>query len=231
MRSKSASFVDGISRAVAPTECNHTMRYLKNSVVSDGVGASGSGKLTPPQMVPALSQCLPSLHRYACRVLGNKHDAEDAVQDALLSALKHLGQFRGEAQFSTWLTTIVLNCARMQLRKRPRQIHVSLDSRIGEEQEYSLSDILVDSRPNPEEECHESWLNARLSESAARLSPILRKTFHLRYVDHLSVCETARVLGVPIGTVKAQTARARAKLLKSIRGVLHARSHTRRGRR
>jgi RNA polymerase sigma-70 factor, ECF subfamily len=205
------------------------MRHLNKSVESDGLGALDSGILTPPQIVPALSQCLPSLHRYACRVLGNKHDAEDAVQDALLSALKHLGQFRGEARLSTWLTTIVLNCARMQLRKRPRQIHLSLDSRLGEEQGYLLADMLVDSRPNPEEECHESWLNARLSESAARLSPILRRTFQLRYVDHLSICETARVLGVPIGTVKAQTARARAKLLKSMRGVLRARSHAGRG--
>ena len=106
------------------------MRYPKNSVESDGAGASGSGKLTTPQMVPALSQSLPSLHRYACRVLGNKYDAEDAVQDALLSALKHLGQFRGEAQFSTWLTTIVLNCARMQLRKRSRQIHLLVRAEI-----------------------------------------------------------------------------------------------------
>jgi RNA polymerase sigma factor (sigma-70 family) len=79
----------------------------------------------------------------------------------------------------------------------------------------------VDHRPNPEDECHRSTLNARLMKSAAQLSPILRKTFHLRFVDHLSVCETARVLGVPTGTVKAQTARARAKLIKSIRGTLH----------
>ena len=99
--------------------------------------------------------------------------------------------------------------------------HVSLDSRIGDEREYPLSDTLVDHRPNPEDECHKAWANARLIESAARLSPILRRTFHLRYVDHLSVCETARVLGVPIGTVKAQTALARAKLLKAMRGLLH----------
>jgi len=131
-----------------------------------------------------------------------------------------LNQFRGDAQLSTWLTTIVINCARMHLRKRSRYIHVSLDSRIGEEREYPLSDTLVDHRPNPEDECHQAWTNARLRESAARLSPTLRRAFHLRYVDHLSVCETARVLGVPIGTVKAQTARARAKVLKSIRGPL-----------
>jgi RNA polymerase sigma-70 factor (ECF subfamily) len=172
-------------------------------------------------MLSVLSHCLPSLYRYAYRLLGNKADAEDAVQDALLAAYKHLNQFRGDAQLSTWLTTIVINCSRMHLRKRSRYIHVSLDSRIGDEREYPLSDTLVDRRPNPEDECHKAWASARLIESAARLSPILRKTFHLRYVDHLSVCETARVLGVPIGTVKAQTARARAKVLKSIRGELH----------
>ena len=143
------------------------------------------------------------------------------MQDALLAAYQHLNQFRGDSQLSTWLTTIVINCARMHLRKRSRYIHLSLDSRIGEEQEYPLSDILVDDRPNPEDECHRSMLHGRLIKSAAQLSPTLRKTFHLRFVHHLSVGETARVLGIPIGTVKAQTARARAKVLKSIRGLLH----------
>src|ERR1035438_7939314 len=185
------------------------------------------GKTSSRQLQQVLSNGLPPLYRRAYRLLGNKADAEDAVQDALLAAYKNMSQFRGDAQISTWLTTIVINCARMHLRKRSRHIHVSLDSRIGEDQEYPLSDTLVDYRPNPEDECHKAWANARLKESAARLSPTLRKAFHLRYVDHLSVCETARVLGVPIGTVKAQTARARAKVLKSIRGVLHTGSRSR----
>jgi RNA polymerase sigma-70 factor (ECF subfamily) len=121
--------------------------------------------------------------------LGNRADAEDAVQDALLPAYKHLSEFRGDAQLSTWLTTIVINCARMHLRKQSRHNHVSLDSRIGEEQEYSLSDILVDHRPNPEEECDRSMLHRRLMKSAGQLSPTLRKTFHLRFVYQLSVSE------------------------------------------
>ena len=58
------------------------------------------------------------------------------MQDALLAAFKHLDQFRGNAQLSTWLTAIVLNCAKMHLRKRLRHTHVSLDSRSEEEQEY-----------------------------------------------------------------------------------------------
>ncbi len=171
------------------------------------------------QMLHVLSSGLPSLYRCAYRLLGNKADAEDAVQDALLSAHKHLNQFRGDAQISTWLMTILINCARMQLRKRARHIHISLDSRIGEEQEYPLSDILVDRRPSPEDEYKNSRLKARLMKSAAQLSPTLRRTFHLRFVHQLSICETARVLGVSTGTVKAQTARARAKLRESLRGL------------
>src|SRR6202162_5959422 len=160
----------------------------------DGERAVPNGLLSEraQELDSVVSRYLPMFYKRAFRFLGNMPDAEDAVQDALLAACKHLNQFRGDAQLSTWLTTIVINCARMHLRKRSRYIHVSLDSRVGEEQEYPLSDTLVDHRPNPEDECHKAWANARLIESAARLSPILRRTFHLRYVDHLSVCETAR---------------------------------------
>jgi len=184
-----------------------------------------STETSPAEMLSVVSHRLPSLHRYAYRVLGNKADAEDAVQDALLAAHKHLNEFRGDAQLSTWLTTIVINCARMHLRKRSRYTQVSLDSRIGEEQEYSLSDILVDHRPSPEDECHRSMLRRRLMKSAAQLSPTLRKTFHLRFVHQLSVSETARILRVPTGTVKARTARARAKLVKAVQAV-HTRSRS-----
>jgi len=190
-----------------------------------------SRKISSPQMADVISSGLPALYRRAYRLLGNKDDAEDVVQDALLAAFKHLKQFRGDAQLSTWLTAIVVNCARMHLRRRSRYTHISLDSRIGEEQDYLLSDTLVDQRPNPEDECHHAALNARLMRSAARLSPILRKTFHLRFVDHLSIRETARILGVPTGTVKAHTARARAKLRSSMRGPLHKGSRSGEGRR
>lgn len=179
-----------------------------------------SGELPTSQMTHVLSDGLPSLYRCAYRLLGNMADAEDAVQDALLSAYSHWNQFRGEARPSTWLTTIVMNCARMQLRKRQRHYHISLDVPIGGDQEHSLGDSLVDERPNPEDECHDSKLSAALMKSAARLSPTLRRTFQLRFVDHLSIRETARILGVPVGTAKAQIARARSKLLKSLRGVI-----------
>ena len=65
-----------------------------------------------------LSLSSPSLYRCPLRLLGNRADAECAVQEALLAAYKHSHQFRGQSQMSTWLTTIVCNCARMQLGKR-----------------------------------------------------------------------------------------------------------------
>src|SRR5208282_4338676 len=91
------------------------------------------------ELQDAFLRYLPLLHRTAYRYLGNVADAEDAVQDALLSAYKHLDQFRGQAQMSTWLVAIVSNCARMQLRRGRRQIHVSLNEQFGDEEGYTLS--------------------------------------------------------------------------------------------
>src|ERR1700758_2185217 len=68
-----------------------------------------------------LSNGLPSLYRGAHRILCNAADAEDAVQDALLAAYTHLDQFRGRSKMSTWVTAIVHNSAKMELRRRLRQ--------------------------------------------------------------------------------------------------------------
>jgi RNA polymerase sigma-70 factor (ECF subfamily) len=173
-----------------------------------------------------LSLSSPSFYRCALRLLGNRYDAEDAVQEALLAAHKHLHQFRGQAQLATWLTTIVRNCALMQLRKRPRQIHMSLNEQIGEEQRYFISERLADTRPSPEDECRNSELAAYLRKCTALLSPRLRRTFQLRVLDGLSIFETAQVLGLPHGTVKAQLARARRKLARYMQRALEPRSRT-----
>jgi RNA polymerase sigma-70 factor, ECF subfamily len=172
------------------------------------------------ELQKVLALRLPSFYRCAFRLLGNAADAEDAVQEALLAAYKHLHQFRGQSQMSTWLTTIVSNCARMQLRKRPRQIHLPLDEQIGEEQRYFIRQRLADPTPSPEDEFRNSELTARLRKCTALLSPTLRRTFQLRVMDGLSIFETARILGLPHGTVKAQLARARAKLAQHMRPAL-----------
>jgi RNA polymerase sigma-70 factor (ECF subfamily) len=179
------------------------------------------------ELQKVLSLSSPFFYRCALRLLGNRADAEEAVQEALLAAHKHLHQFRGQSQMSTWLTTIVCNCARMQLRKRPRQIHLSLDEQIGGDESYFISERLADTRPSPEDECRNSELAKHLRKCTALLSPSLRRTFQLRIADGLSIFETAQILGVPKGTVKAQLARARAKLARYMQRTLEPRSRTR----
>jgi RNA polymerase sigma-70 factor (ECF subfamily) len=159
-----------------------------------------------------LASGLPPLYRRAYRILGSAADAEDAVQDALHAAHTHLDQFRGQSQISTWVTTIVINCARLQLRRRLRHVQVSLDECTADLEPVSVSEWLADHRPNPEDEYTESELNARLTHLHSYLSPTLRRTFQLHDVDGLSIRETALILGVPTGTVKSQSARAHKRL-------------------
>src|SRR3979490_2484503 len=75
----------------------------------------------------AISRYSPRLFRVALRRLRNVEDAEDAVQEALLSAYKHIGQCEGRSQIATWLTSIVTNTAGMKLRQHLRHEMVSLD--------------------------------------------------------------------------------------------------------
>src|SRR5207245_10690623 len=86
-----------------------------------------------------LSHRLPSFYRCALRLLGNAADAEDAVQEALVAAYRHIEQFRGQAQMTTWLTTIVRDCALLRLRKRSFQIHATLYAPLAARQKCPLS--------------------------------------------------------------------------------------------
>src|SRR5690349_3564927 len=93
-----------------------------------------------------LSRNLPGFQRVAMRWLRNPEDAEDAVQDAMLSAFTHIARFDGRAKMSTWVMAIVINAIRMQIRRRPRRQMLSLDQRVAQGQ-WTISEILADPRP------------------------------------------------------------------------------------
>ena len=196
------------------------MEAIETHIESDRHADGRIRNKTIREMQDVVSRYLPRFHRNACRHLGNAADAEDAVQDAMLAAYVHLDQFRGQAQMSTWLTSIVTNYARMQLRRRPRWTHMSLDEPLGEDQEYSLSDLLADSRRNPEDDCRNAELREHIVEAVAQLSPSLQRTYQLCGLNGLSLKEAAHTLGVAEGTVKAQMSRARAKLTQLLRRAL-----------
>jgi RNA polymerase sigma-70 factor, ECF subfamily len=171
-----------------------------------------------------LSNHLTFLYKKAYRMLGNAADAEDAVQDALLAAFVHLDQFKGQSEMSTWVIAILHNCVRLQFRRRIRHVDVSLDEPIGEFQTLSVSEQIADHRPSPEDECQHSELSTRLTYLYKQLSPTLRKTFWLRDIGGLSIRETARILKVPCGTVKARSARARKQIKELMQRALKPRS-------
>jgi RNA polymerase sigma-70 factor, ECF subfamily len=169
------------------------------------------------ELEDAVVSYLPRLYRRAYRYVGDAHDAEDAVQDALVSACTHLDQFKATAKMTTWLTTIVTNSALTQLRRRPRHCSVSLDEQLNEEQDYRLSDSLADARPNPEDECASSESHGFLMQFLSELSPSLQVAIRLRYLDGLTICESAKALEVSVATFKARLWRARTQLRRKMR--------------
>lgn len=136
-----------------------------------------------------ITRCLPAFYRIVLRRLGNISDAEDAVQDALVSAYRHLDQFKGESKFSTWLISIVINSANSKLRRHPRRMHISVDGEDQTSNYHSLSFSLSDHRPNPEEVYRRLEIANRVLRLSKSLSPKSRRTFELHYVHGLSTEE------------------------------------------
>src|SRR5215467_13694606 len=132
-----------------------------------------------------LSHAIPHFRQIAMRRLRNPEDAEDAVQDAMLSAFKHITQFDGRSKLSTWLTAIVLNAVRMQMRARPRARMMSLDSTTAEGKPV-ISELLVDPRPNPEKTLEQSELRRILTSLTGSLPSSQRAAVRLRHRNDFS---------------------------------------------
>lgn len=152
-----------------------------------------------------------ALYQTALRVLGNPEDAEEALQEGLLSAYRNLPRFERRSQFSTWLTRIVINAALMRRRSKRSRPAVSLDEFVSEG-EVPLADRFADDGPNPEQLYAGTELGDRMNKKLAEISPLLRKAFWLREIEGLSAEEAAQVLGVSRNTLKARLWRARQEL-------------------
>src|SRR5579864_2206412 len=152
-----------------------------------------------------------ALYQTALRVLGNPEDAEEALQEGLLSAYRNLPRFERRSQFSTWLTRIVINAALMRRRSKRARPAVSLDEFVSEG-EIPLAERFADDGPNPEQLYAGTELGDRMNKKLAEISPLLRTAFWLREIEGLSAEEAAHVLGVSRNTLKARLWRARQEL-------------------
>jgi RNA polymerase sigma-70 factor (ECF subfamily) len=124
----------------------------------------------------------------AYSILRNKEDAEDAVQDAMLSAYRHLRSFKGRSAFTTWFTRIVFNAAFMIRRKRkPERIGSFPDS--GETDETPWVERIPATQPDPEMVCAEAETFRAIDELLRKMNPVLRQAFTMAYYDEMSVEE------------------------------------------
>ena len=155
----------------------------------------------------------------ALRLLGNNEDAEDAVQEGVLAALRNLHRFEGRAQLSTWLTRIVVNAALMRLRSRKSHELEPIDEPIAREGGVRLSDLLVDERPNPEEVCARTEQLRIVDQGLKGLSRSQRRALSLHDFEGMTTKEAARALGLCEGTVKSQVHRARQRLSQHVRRI------------
>ena len=151
----------------------------------------------------------PQLYRYCLKMCKHSQDAEDVLQDSLISLAKSYKDFRGNSSLSTWLFSVVRNSCLKKHRKSkfaPKQ-EESLESLSPTEQGQLISKI-----PDPfqQAEAQELWIHVQ--EAIQRLEPSYREVLVLRDIEGLRAREVAEVMGLSLPAIKSRLHRARAEL-------------------
>jgi RNA polymerase sigma-70 factor (ECF subfamily) len=158
----------------------------------------------------------------------NEADAEDGAQEAVINAYRHLKSFRGDAKFSTWLTTIAINEGRKRLRKAKTAAEESIEDQAeGHVGDYTPTP-LTDWREIPLEALEREEIREALRGAVAELPDIYRQVFTLRDLEELNVEETAQALGINASVVRVRLHRARILLQKRLVPFLRATAPSRR---
>ena len=150
-------------------------------------------------------------YRAAVAILGRHADAEDAVQDAFVTAYSRLGEFRGASSFRTWVLTITWRTALNHRRRLSWWVKRLVDP----PQEP------VSPHPSPESSATDMQRGAAMQTEIRRLSPKLRDALLLAAGGDCTYADLAVILGVPVGTVKWRVAEAR----RQVRARLEAQGH------
>lgn len=157
----------------------------------------------------------------ARRLLRNEEDAQDAVQQAFLSAFRALPAFNGQSRLTTWLHRIVTNAALMKLRTRSRQPVESIDDLLPTYQEDGHhTDQFSEWALPAESKLLRRETRAHVRAAIDRLPVAYRTVLLLRDIEELSTEEAAQILGVTPNTVKIRLHRARQALLKLLKPML-----------
>jgi len=157
------------------------------------------------------------MYRTALRILGQETLAEDATQDAFISAFQHISNFRG-GSLKAWFMRILVNKCYDNVRRIQRTAAISLDESLNDDgEDESLYTLLRDHAPSVEEDVEASEMNERIQKSLDKLPPHYRVTLALVDIDEMSYDEASAILRIPVGTVKSRLARARLYLRNELR--------------
>ena len=150
------------------------------------------------------------VYRTAYRVLGEGASAEDATQDAFISAYKHIREYRG-GSFKAWLLRIVTNACYDQLRVKQRRPSASLDAMLIDPDNPAPGADRA-APESPQEFAERQELGETIQRGLATLPPDQRVTLVLADIDGFSYDEVAAATGANVGTVKSRLSRARTAL-------------------
>ena len=155
------------------------------------------------------------VYNLAYRMLGNKEDAEDVLQDTFLNAVRGLDSFKGKSSFSTWLYRVAANAALTKIRKRSRREKSEsefLDDVYSVRQAAHSGVVLTDWSTNPATSLLDEEARKELQKAIGELPEIYKAVFVLRDVQGLPAAEVAEVLGLSVAAVKSRLHRARLYL-------------------
>jgi len=150
----------------------------------------------------------PRVERLARHLLRDREDAGDAAQEALAKMCVRIGQFRGEAQFSTWLHRLVVNTCRDAAERHNARVHEPLGD-----------DLRAGPDGDPLHAAGMSELRRELCDSLAEISPQQAQVIVLKDAMGYSFEEIAEAAGMPVGTAKCHAHRGRARLREKLEDV------------
>jgi RNA polymerase sigma-70 factor (ECF subfamily) len=153
------------------------------------------------------------LYGISLRILKNREDAEDNLQDALCNAYRNIRRFKGDSKISTWLFRIAVNEALMKLRKRNAKRQVSYGDVCWDGDSESGIFAVEDGAPDPERRCIASDLAAK---ALSGLSSSLGDAFVLNNTEGWTNRELAKVFGTSAENVKSRIFRTRARLRQQL---------------
>ena len=153
----------------------------------------------------------------AYRVIGEPDAAEDATQEAFLSAYRKLHTYRG-GSFKSWLLRIVSNACYDELRRRQRQPVAPLTPRDDHGEEFDSPDWMEDPSDKPEQYLQRSELSEAIQRCLDQLDEKFRTVVVLVDMQEMDYASTAEVVNSPLGTVKSRLARARQSLQECLQG-------------